>query len=113
MENKVETILKEIKSNKSASNVTNRRSEANEIQGMQPSISKVNKSIGVHASNFEYLDSEGEDYSLRASKTKDLKHPVKPLYQKESDVDVTILSNEESHIEDYHTIHSVTSYHAR
>ena len=31
---------------------------------------------------------------------KDLKHPVKPFFQNESDVDVTILSNEE---EEYHT----------
>ena len=35
---------------------------------------------------------------------KDLKHPVKPFFQKESDVDVTILSNEESDAEEeYHT----------
>ena len=35
---------------------------------------------------------------------KDLKHPAKPLYQNESDVDVTIPSNEESDEEDYHTV---------
>ena len=72
------------------------------MQGMQPSESKVNESIGVHASNFENLDSEVEDYTLKASKMKDLKHPAKPLYQNESDVDVTILSSEESDVEDYH-----------
>ena len=33
---------------------------------------------------------------------KDLKHPAKPLLQNESDVDVTIASNEESDEEDYH-----------
>ena len=33
---------------------------------------------------------------------KDLKHPAKPLFQSESDVDVTILSNEECDEEDYH-----------
>ena len=50
VENKLDAILKEIKSNKSASTVTNPRSEVNEIQNMQPSGSKTNKSIGVHAS---------------------------------------------------------------
>ena len=35
---------------------------------------------------------------------KDLKHPAKPLFQNESDVDVTILSNEESDEEDYHMV---------
>ena len=34
---------------------------------------------------------------------KDVKLPAKPLFQNESDVDVTILSNEESDEEDYHT----------
>ena len=36
---------------------------------------------------------------------KDLKHPAKPLFQNVSDVDVTILSNEESAVEDYHIMH--------
>ena len=41
-------------------------------------------------------------HPLRASKMKNLKHPAKPLFQNESDEDVTILSNEESDVEDYH-----------
>ena len=103
MENQLETILKEFKSNKSASTVTNPKSEINEIKDPQPSGSKTNKSKGVHASNNEISDSENDDYPLRASKMKELKHPAKPLFQNESDVDVTILSNEESDEEDYHT----------
>ena len=105
MENKLETILREIKSNKSASTVTNPRSEVNGTQDIQPSGSKVNKSIGAHASNNENSDSENEDYPLKASKMKELKHPAKPLY--ESDVDVTIHSDEESDaesLEDYHSL---------
>ena len=36
---------------------------------------------------------------------KDLKHPAKPFFQNESDVDVTILSNEETDAEeDYHMV---------
>ena len=58
--------------------------------------SKLNKSMGVHASNNEISDSENDDFPLGASKMKDLKHPAKPLLQNESDVDVTIVSNEES-----------------
>ena len=111
MENKLETILREIKSNKSASTVTNPRSEVNGTQDIQPSGSKVNKSIGAHASNNENSDSENEDYPLKASKMKELKHPAKPLY--ESDVDVTIHLDEESDaesLEDYHTRNFHASY---
>ena len=37
---------------------------------------------------------------------KDLRHPAKPLFHKESDVDVIILSNEKSDAEeDYHIQH--------
>ena len=68
MENKLEMILKEMKSKKSASTVTNPRSEINENRDPQPSGSKAKRSIGVHASNNENSDSENEDYPLRASK---------------------------------------------
>ena len=98
-----EAILKEVKSNKPASTATNPRSDINEMQDSQPSGSKTNRFIGVRASNIESTDSENDDYPLEASKMKDLKHPAKPLFQNESDVDVTILSNEESDVEDYHT----------
>ena len=101
MDNKIEAILREIKANKNASMATNPRSETNEIQDSQPSGSKT-RSIGVHASNNENSDSENDDYPLRASKMKDLKHPARPFFQNESDVDVTILSYEESEEEDYH-----------
>ena len=103
MDNKLEAILKEIKYNKCASTVTNPRSDVNEIQEPQPSGSRTDPSIGVRASKNENSDSENDDYPLRASKMKDLKHPAKPLFRSESDVDVTIHSDEESDIEeDYH-----------
>ena len=103
MDNKLEAILKEVKSNKTASTMTNSRSDIIEIQDPQPSGSKTVRSMGVRASNSENSDSENDDYPLRASKLKDLKHPAKPLFRSESDVDVTIHSDEESDIEeDYH-----------
>ena len=102
MKNKLETILKEIKSNKSASSVTNPSPEINEIKDPQPSRSKTNKSIGIRASNNENSDSENDDYPLRSSKMKELKYPAIPIFQNESDVDVTILSNEKFDEEDYH-----------
>ena len=64
MDNKLETIVKEIVSNKSLSITTNPRSEKAGAQNSQPSGSK---SIGVHASNIENSDSENEDYRLEAS----------------------------------------------
>ena len=77
-----------------------------DIQNMQPSGSKTNRSIGVHASHIYNSDSENDDYPLQASKMRDLKHPAKPLFRSESDVGVTIHSDEESDaedVEDYHT----------
>ena len=62
------------------------------------------RSIGVHASNNENSDTENDDCPLRASKMKDLRHPAEPFFQKESDIDVTILPNEESEEEDYHSL---------
>ena len=107
MDNKLETILREIKSNKSVSVVTNPRSENVEIQNAQPMGSKGNKSIGVHASNNDNSETEDEGFPHKASKMKDLKHPAKPLFRSESDVDITIHSDEESDAEglneDYHT----------
>ena len=58
MDNKLEAILREIKSNESASTVTNPRSDTYEMQENQPSGSKSSKFIGVRASNNENSDSE-------------------------------------------------------
>ena len=107
MDSKLEAFLKEIKCNKGASTVTNPRSDANEIRDSQPSGSRIDPSIGVRASNNENSDSEIDDYPLRASKMKDLKHPVRPLFQNESDIDVTYHSNEESDVMDYHSMNSM------
>ena len=41
----------------------------------------IERSTGVHASNNEDSDSENEVYPLRASKTKDLKHPAKTIFR--------------------------------
>ena len=57
MDNKLEAFLKEIKYNKSASTVTNPRSDANEIQEAQPSGSRIDKPIGVRASYNKNSDS--------------------------------------------------------
>ena len=102
MENKLDVILKEMRSNKSASTVTNPRSEMDGIRNMQPSGSKTNKSIGVHASFNENIDSEDEDYPLQASKMRDLRHPAKPFHRSETNLDRTLVSDEDSEVEDYH-----------
>ena len=102
MDNKFEAIFRKISTNKNASTVTNPRSEVNEIQDPQPSGNRTN-SIGVRASNNENSNFENDDYHIRASKMKDLKHPAKPFFQNESDVEKTILSNEDTDAEeDYH-----------
>ena len=107
VENKLDTILKEIKSNRSHSTVTNPRSQVNGAEDMQPSGSRSKESIGVHASNIENSEPEDEDNPIRASKKTELKHPAKPLFRSESDVDVSIHSDEEpdaESLEDYHMV---------
>ena len=105
MESNLGTILKEIKSNKKASTVTNPRSENSETPNSQPSGSKTIRSIGVHASDNESSDTENDDYCLKTSKMRDLKHPAKPLIRSEPDVDVTTRSDGEVDAEEvYHML---------
>ena len=107
MENKLDTILKEIKSNRSHSTVTNPRSQNNGVDDMRPSGSRSKEPIGVHASNIENSEPEDEDNPIKASKMTELKHPAKSLFRSESDIDVTIHSDEESDaesVEDYHMV---------
>ena len=80
MDNTLDAILREIKSFKSASTVTNPRSEIIGTQNMQPSGSKIDTSIGVHASYNNNLNSGDEDYPLQTSKMKDLRHPSKTFH---------------------------------
>ena len=56
MDNKLEAILGELKTKKSASTVTNPRSKMDEIQGAQPSGSKMDKSIGVRQEHEKTID---------------------------------------------------------
>ena len=71
---------------------------------LKTSGSGIDPSIGVRAFNNENSDSENDDYPLRASKMKDLIHPARPFLQNKSDVDVTIHSDQESDVEDYHMV---------
>ena len=82
------------------STTTNRRSETVEFQNPQPTGPR---SIGVHASNVENSDPENEDHPLRTSGLKDLRHPAKALYSNQVDLGATMISNEDSEEEDYHT----------
>ena len=102
IDNKFEVILREIKTNKNASTITNPRTESNETQNTQPSGSK-NKSIGVHASGNDNSDSENEDsYPIRASNMHELRNPAKPFCQNRFELDETLVSNEDSEEEGYH-----------
>ena len=53
MDNKLEAILKEVRTNKSVSTVTHPKSETNEAQKTQASGSKTDKSTEVQASSIE------------------------------------------------------------
>ena len=104
IDNKFDAILREIKTSKNASTITNPRSESNETQNNQPSGSR-NRSIGVHASENENSDSENEDnHPIRASNMHELRDPARPFCQNRFELDGTLVSNEDSEEEDYHMV---------
>ena len=104
MENKFDAILKEIRTNKTTSTITNPRSEVDRMQNSQPSGSKSIRSNGVHASNIENSDTEDEEnHPLRASQMHELRNPARPIHQNIQNMNKTIVSNEDSEEEDYHT----------
>ena len=109
MENKFDAILKEIRTNKTTSTITNPRSEINGTQNSQPSGSKSNRSNGVHASNLENSDTEDEDdHPLRASEMHELRNAARPVYQNIPNLDGTIVSNEDSEEEeDCHRLRNI------
>ena len=104
IDNKFDAILREIKTSKNASTITNPRSESNETQNNQPSGSR-NRSMGVHASENENSDSENEDnHPIRASNMHELRNPARPFCQNRFELDGTLVSNEDSEEEDYHMV---------
>ena len=103
MENKLDAILMAIKTSESTSMTTNPRSEMNEIENMQSSGSGGKRSMGVNASDNECLDSENEDIPLKASEMRELRHPAKHIQQNDTTLDATVIFNEESDEEHYHT----------
>ena len=92
MENKFETILKEIRTNKGASTITSPRYEINGAHNIQSSGSKSYKSTGVPASNIKNSESENEDHPLRASDMKELENLARQFYQTVPNSDETIIS---------------------
>ena len=84
--------------------VTNPTFEIIDTQNIQPSRSKIDKSTGVQASYNKNSDSEDEDYPLQASKMKDLRHPAKPIYKSETNLDETLVSEENSEEDDYRMV---------
>ena len=104
IDNKFDAILREIKTSKNASTITNPRSESNETQNNQPSGSR-NRSIGVRASENENSDSENEDnHPIRASNMHELRDPARPFCQNRFELDETLVSNEDSEEENYHMV---------
>ena len=51
------------------------------MQYIRLSGSENEQFIGVRASDNEIVESENEDYPLRATEMKELRHPVKPILQ--------------------------------
>ena len=89
MENKLDAILIEIKTNKITSMTPKSRSESNKIGDMQPAGSGGKRSMGVNASDNESLDSENEDIPLKTSKMRELRHPARPMQQNDTSLDTT------------------------
>ena len=86
MDNKLETILREIRTNNTLSTPANPRSQKIETLNAQQ--------IFVRAPNIEKSNSENEGHPPKAPESKNLRHPAQPLYRNELDLDATIISNE-------------------
>ena len=85
-------------------NSSNPRSETNGAQIMQPSGSKTDESIDVHASNNINSEQENDDYLLSPSEMRELKRPASSLDRSILNSDETLVSNEDSEDEDYHIL---------
>ena len=64
--------------------------------------------MGVHTANNQNSDPGDEKYAVKASEMKDLRHPAKWLYQNELHLDKTIVSNEDSEEDDFHSHFTVS-----
>ena len=102
IQNKFESTLREIKTSKRASTVTNPGSDTNDTQNLQPSGSKGKMSMGVHTSNTIDSDLDEDHHSLRASNMNELRNPAKLFCKFELDLNESIVSNDYSEEEDYH-----------
>ena len=108
IEIKFDAILKEIRTNKSASTITSPISGMNGIQNHHPLGSKNERSNGVHASNTEDSDTKNEDdHPLRASDMRELRNLARPLDQSTLNLDETIISEEDSVEDAYHTSNQI------
>ena len=102
MENKVEAILREIRTENSASTITNSSSQINRTQNTKPTRSRNDRSIGILATNIKNSDTENEDNPLRASDMNGLRNPAESLYQNTPNLDESVIPNEDPEEEDYH-----------
>ena len=103
IDSKFDAILREIKTSKNPSTITNPRSESKDTRNTQPSGSG-DSPIGVHASENDNSDSEIEDsHPIRASNMHELRNPARPFCQNRFELDETIFSNPDSEEEDYHS----------
>ena len=91
VEDKLEAILKGIRSIQSISTVTSPRSEIIDTQNIRPSGSGNEQFMRVRASEIENIDLEGEDYPLRASEMRELGHPI---LQNVLHLDETVIKND-------------------
>ena len=98
--NRFETILREIKNNKSVTTATNPRSETKETP---QSGSRIKTFVALHASNNVYSDLEKDAHHLRASQMSELRNPYNQFHQNELDLDETMISIEDSEEEDSHS----------
>ena len=93
MESKFDAILKETRTNKTTSTITNPRCESDGIQ---------NSAI---TSNIENSDTEDEDdHPLRASEMHEPRSHARLIHQYIPKINETIVSNDDSQEEDYHKV---------
>ena len=102
LETKLSQRIKEMKSSKKASSATNPRLDTIDTQNIQPSGSKGNRSVGVHASNTVDSEKDEDSHLLRPSYMNEWSNPSEPFSQNELNLDDTMISKKDSDEDDYH-----------
>ena len=103
MNRKMEKMLKEMKNSRKAQSVPNRRYQEQNTPQAGTSKNTNNEDDEANASEPENQENEIQDNPFRPSNMNELKTPMQPLNIQNIDLNDSVIKNENSTGEDYHS----------